>query len=128
MSARPESRAALADLQFSRHFSRLPSTIYLGLHETETAVDAKTFIPALHYLESWGDARAYDGTASLVQPLISPLYGGRAPEDLLSAFLGKATTGVHQQLRQLWQRRVASGDFDRFWDQALQRGIIHLFE
>jgi Fe-S-cluster-containing dehydrogenase component len=113
---------APADIEFSRWFSRIPDTLYLGLYENETGAGAKTFIPALHYLESWGDARAYDGTASLVQPLISPLYGGRDPADILAAFLG-STDGVHETLRQHWRSR-AGGDFDQFWDRALQRGVL----
>ncbi len=115
---------APADLDFSSRFSKLYLTLYLGLYENETAAEAKMFIPALHYLESWGDARAYDGTASLVQPLISPLYGGRTPADVLLAFLGEPDAQVHQQLRQFWQQRVASADFEHFWDTALQRGVL----
>jgi MoCo/4Fe-4S cofactor protein with predicted Tat translocation signal len=113
-----------ADLDFTRRFQRVPHSIYLGLYENETAGAAGTFIPALHYLESWGDARAYEGTASLVQPLISPLYGGRTPADILLGFLGETDAQVHQQLRQFWQQRVPSADFEHFWDTALQRGVL----
>jgi MoCo/4Fe-4S cofactor protein with predicted Tat translocation signal len=113
-----------ADLEFSRWFRQVPNSVHLGLYENETTTEAKTFIPALHYLEAWGDARAYDGTASLIQPLISPLYGGKTPADLLAAFLGEGSTGMHERVRQFWNQRVRQGDFDAYWDGALQRGVL----
>jgi MoCo/4Fe-4S cofactor protein with predicted Tat translocation signal len=113
-----------AALEFARWFRQVPNSVYLGLYENETGTDAKTFIPALHYLEAWGDARAYDGTASLIQPLISPLYGGKTPADLLAAFLGEAETSVHERLRQTWKERDARRDFEAYWDAALQRGVL----
>ena len=53
---------------------------------TASARTCRWFLPARHYLEAWGDARAYDGTASLVQPLVAPLFGGTAETDVLAAF------------------------------------------
>ena len=55
---------------------RVPNSIYHALYEDETAAACKTIIPAAHPLESWGDLRATDGTVSIVQPLIAPLWGG----------------------------------------------------
>ncbi|HEX2611478.1 MAG TPA: hypothetical protein VHK68_10745, partial [Gemmatimonadales bacterium] len=118
------SYTASPDLEFSRRLRQVTDTIYLGLYQNETAVDAKAFLPALHYLEAWGDARAYDGTASLVQPLISPLYGGGTPADVLAAFLGDRNAGAHDLLRQEWKRTSGARGIEQFWDQALQRGVL----
>ncbi len=68
---------APADLEFSRAIQKAPTTIHLGAERNETGVLAKWHLPEAHYLESWGDARAVDGTASIQQPLIQPLYGGQ---------------------------------------------------
>src|SRR6185437_495425 len=59
--------------------------IHMGLFNDETAVNCHWHISETHYLESWSDARAYDGTVSIIQPLIQPLYNGKSPHELLAA-------------------------------------------
>ena len=61
--------------------------VYLGLHEDETVAAVDWFLPAAHPLESWGDARSREGTLSIVQPLIQPLFNGVSEAELLAAFL-----------------------------------------
>jgi molybdopterin-containing oxidoreductase family iron-sulfur binding subunit len=46
-------------------------------------------VPESHYLESWGDTRAIDGTVSIVQPLLDPLYGSKNAHEVLSVFSDK---------------------------------------
>ncbi|MBC7924658.1 MAG: TAT-variant-translocated molybdopterin oxidoreductase, partial [Bryobacteraceae bacterium] len=70
---------APADLNFSENLKKVANVVYLAPEEDETAKLAKWQIPAAHYLESWGDATAPDGTASIQQPTIQPLYGGKSP-------------------------------------------------
>ncbi len=68
---------APADLDFARRaFNKAKIVAHLGSHYDETGQQSHWHIPAAHYLESWSDARAYDGTVSIVQPMIDPLYGG----------------------------------------------------
>ncbi len=57
--------------------TNIPLRVHLGLYQDETAELCHWHVNEAHYLESWGDARAYDGTVSIVQPLIAPLYGGK---------------------------------------------------
>jgi len=114
---------APADLDFPRRLGRVQGSAYLGLYRDETARACQWFVPAQHYLESWGDARAWDGTASLVQPLVAPLYGGRSVADVLAALAGEPA-GPHDLLRARWRAREPGTGFDRFWDDALQRGVI----
>jgi Fe-S-cluster-containing dehydrogenase component len=98
--------------------------VAFDLFENETGSAAEWLVPAAHYLESWGDARAYDGTASIVQPLIAPLYGGKTAAELLSALLGEGNRSSHELVRDQWRAASQARDFDTFWDEALQRGVI----
>src|SRR5690606_24723635 len=80
-------------------------------------------IPEAHYLEQWSDARAFDGTASIVQPLIAPLYGGKSHHEVVAALLGDAGAKAYELVRAYWKTR-ASGDFEKFWTRALNDGVI----
>jgi anaerobic selenocysteine-containing dehydrogenase len=73
---------APADLEFAAAFDKANIVAHPGSHLDETGQIAHWHIPAAHYLESWSDARAYDGTVSIVQPLIDPLYGGKTAHDV----------------------------------------------
>jgi Fe-S-cluster-containing dehydrogenase component/anaerobic selenocysteine-containing dehydrogenase len=115
------SYATPGPLQLSSLLRAVPQSVYVGLYENETARDCEWMVPAVHYLESWGDARAYDGTLSIVQPLIAPLYGGKTTTEVLAALLGDAATSAHDLLRADWQRR---GETEESWRAALGRGIV----
>lgn len=80
---------APGDLRFADRMASVPLTIHLSQFVDETSARATWHIPQAHPLESWGDARAFDGTASIVQPLIEPLYGGKTANELLAAMLGQ---------------------------------------
>ncbi|HSN97602.1 MAG TPA: 4Fe-4S dicluster domain-containing protein, partial [Candidatus Nanopelagicales bacterium] len=99
-------------------------SLYLGLYENETAADCRWFVPATHYLEAWGDARAWDGTVSTVQPLIRPLFEGRTATELLSVFAGERFPDARELLREAFRRRYQGADFDTFWAATLRRGLI----
>lgn len=79
---------APADIDFQRHLREARFSVHLSQHRDETSVLAHWHLPQTHYLEEWGDARAFDGTVSLVQPLIAPLYGGVSEHELLAVLLG----------------------------------------
>ena len=116
---------APADLDFAGALAKVGFRAHLGLHADETAALSTWHIPAAHYLESWGDARAFDGSASIIQPLISPIWGGKTAHDLLAALLGQNTSG-YDAVRAYWQsQRNISGDaFETFWRTALNKGVI----
>jgi len=75
---------APADLDFAASMSRVPFRVHLGFYQEETARLCHWHIPEAHFLESWGDCRASDGTVSLIQPLIAPLHGGKTASELLA--------------------------------------------
>jgi len=114
---------APADLNFSKALSLVPHSVYRTLHYDETADRAEWVIPSLHPLESWGDARAHDGTVTFQQPLISPLYGGATEAEVLAAFLGEGDRSAYVQLRELWQSRQPDG-FAMRWEKWLGDGFI----
>jgi MoCo/4Fe-4S cofactor protein with predicted Tat translocation signal len=78
---------APADLNFADAFAKVANTVHLGMYLDETAEVSQWHINKAHYLEIWSDARAYDGTLSVVQPMIDPLYGGKSAHDILQTLL-----------------------------------------
>jgi MoCo/4Fe-4S cofactor protein with predicted Tat translocation signal len=128
ITARNPVYTAPVDLKLGPLFKRVPSTIYHTLYEDETAAACNTIIPAAHTLESWGDARATDGTISIVQPLIAPLWGGIGETEVLAAFLGEGDVGGHALVFRYWQSqgRVGStlGAFDGLWEKWLADGVV----
>ena len=108
---------------FAEHLRKVPNSAYVGLYENETAADANWFVPAAHYLETWGDARAYDGTLSVVQPLVQPLRGGKSPIEVLAALNGTPHANPLDLLRARWRDLGVAPDDDA-WARALRRGFV----
>ncbi len=120
---------APADLAFEQQLSSVPFRVHLGLYADETSRLCHWHIPEAHELESWGDVRAFDGTASIIQPLIEPLYDGKTAHELLAAMLGEPEAKAHDLVRDHWRSRHAEGgedeqEFERFWRRALHEGIV----
>ena len=120
---------APVDLKFDKLLARVPTTVYSAAYEDETAAVASYVIPAAHVLESWGDARATDGTVSLVQPLIAPLWAGYTDVEILSAFLGEGDLGAYEVLRRSWAAKQstvpgATAEFDQVWEKWVGDGVI----
>ncbi len=85
---------APSDVAFGAALEKVAFSVRLGLYEDETSQGAQWHLPAAHYLESWGDVRAYDGTVSIVQPLIAPIFGGRSSIELIARLLGDETKAL----------------------------------
>jgi molybdopterin-containing oxidoreductase family iron-sulfur binding subunit len=115
--------AAPADLGFADALQRVAFKLHLGPYVDETAARCDWHVSLAHALESWGDARAFDGTASLQQPCIAPLYGGRSSIELVATLAGDANPDGRALVRATWQK--SHGDrFDAFFDEALRTGVI----
>jgi molybdopterin-containing oxidoreductase family iron-sulfur binding subunit len=114
---------APADLEFAEALTKVATRIHHGLYPDETAEYCHWHIPATHELESWGDARAFDGTASLVQPLIEPLYGGKSLVEVMAVLLGRGESSGYELVRAAWNGKLA-GDFEPAWRKALHDGVI----
>ena len=112
-----------ADLDFLSAFNKAKMVVHLGANQDETGQIAHWHIPAANPLEYWSDARAYDGTVSIVQPLIDPLYGGRSAHDVFQAVLNEPLQSSFEAVRETW-RPTIKGDFELGWRKALHAGWI----
>jgi molybdopterin-containing oxidoreductase family iron-sulfur binding subunit len=115
---------APADLDFAGRMDRVKFRARLGLYDDETSRLCHWHVPEAHTLETWGDARAYDGTVTLQQPLIAPLYGGHSAHELLAAFTDQPERTSYQILRAHWQAQGAAGGFETFWRRSLHDGVV----
>ncbi len=121
---------APVDFNFTEHLERVPLRVHVGLYQDETARLCHWHLPEAHYLEAWGDARTYDGTASICQPLIEPLYGGRSILEI-ATFLAtlKETPGeeiVRKHWRDHWtgEKKKPADEFSDFWKTSLHDGLV----
>ena len=114
---------APADLNFADAFNKANIVAHLGSHYDETGQLSHWHIPAAHYLESWSDARAYDGTVSIVQPMIDPLYGGRTAHHVFQALLNDPLVSPYDAVRETWKTTI-KGDFETGWRKALHDGWV----
>jgi len=110
------------DLNFAKALDRVPNAIYRGLYYDETSQRCAWFVPATHPLEEWGDARAGDGTATFLQPLVQPLFNGITEAQVLSALLGEGDKSTYTLLREYWS--AARNDADASWEKWISDGFI----
>ena len=114
---------APADLNFGDAFGKAKVVAHLGSHVDETGQISHWHIPAAHYLESWSDVRAYDGTVSVIQPMIDPLYGGRTAHHIIQALLDEPMLSPYDAVRET-SKPLIKGDFEKGWRAALHAGWI----
>jgi MoCo/4Fe-4S cofactor protein with predicted Tat translocation signal len=117
---------APADLSFADVLKsgKVPVRVHHGLYQDETAELCQWHVPATHELESWGDARAYDGTVSVIQPLIAPLYNGKSAIEFVALLSGQAEATGYDLVRTYWQKQHTGTDFETFWRKSLHDGWI----
>lgn len=94
---------APSDFYFSESLKKVPWKAHLSLHENETSAVCNWHIPQTHELETWSDARAFDGTVSIIQPLIRPLYNGKSAHELLAAFSDNYSASSYEIVRECWK-------------------------
>ena len=116
--------SAPVDLHFAEHLLTVRTRIHLSLYDDETAELCHWHVPEAHYLEAWSDARAYDGTGSIIQPLISPLYDGKSAHEVLAVLAGQEGLAGHDIVRDYWQRQKPGADFQPFWQRSLNDGLV----
>jgi MoCo/4Fe-4S cofactor protein with predicted Tat translocation signal len=118
-------------LGFSEALQRVGFSIALSPAPDETFSAATWAVPMTHAWENWGDARAYDGTATILQPQALPLYGGFSPQQMLALFddsiaaetLSDGLPDTLQIVQMTWQKRFDT-DFASRWHDALADGVV----
>jgi MoCo/4Fe-4S cofactor protein with predicted Tat translocation signal len=117
---------APADLNFGAAILKAKTRVYSGLLNDETGFLCHWHAPATHYLESWSDARAYDGSVSITQPLIAPLYEGHSAHEIVALLTNDADKSAHTLIRDYWQsQRPEKGQaFEGFWETSLHDGVM----
>ena len=111
-------------LGFADALHRVAFKVHAGLEVDETAIRSDWHLPLAHPLESFGDARAPDGTVTLIQPTIAPLYGARSAPELLSLIADPKPVGGLDLLRAHWGHGQDPSGFERRWHGALEAGFI----
>ncbi len=116
---------APVDFDFANGLSRVKTSIHTGLHFDETALKTTWHLPETHFLEDWGDARAYDGTVSIIQPLIAPLYDGTHSQlQILDAILKMPGRTSYEIVRAYWSAQNGSNNFEQWWRKSVHDGLI----
>ncbi len=115
---------APADVAFAAATKRVRLNIHHGLYDDETGVLCQWHIPESHYLEGWGDARSYEGTASLVQPLIKPLYESRSIHEMMAVLLGQGSRYGLDIVQEYWRTQNPGAEFTKWWSATLNRGVV----
>jgi MoCo/4Fe-4S cofactor protein with predicted Tat translocation signal len=118
--------AAPSELDFAAALKQAPFSIALSLYPDETATASTWHIPAAQEYEAWSDARAFDGTATILQPQAQPLYGGHSVHQLLVVMLGDTMPDDYALLRRQWQAEAdrRGTDFEGFWHDSLRQGVV----
>jgi MoCo/4Fe-4S cofactor protein with predicted Tat translocation signal len=103
---------------------KVKNVIHVSSHFDETSELCDWHVAESHYLETWGDARAFDGTLSVIQPLIAPLYRTHSQREVLAAFTEKPGISDYDVLRDHLKAAYPSADFEKFWRKTLNDGLI----
>ena len=129
---------APSDIGFAQAMGKVQTRVHLSLYEDETSQLCHWQIPEAHFLEAWSDARAFDGTASIVQPMIAPLYGGRSAHEVLGAMSDRPERQPRDIVREYWldhplgasvprnEQGTPTAEFERNWRKWLHDGVIPL--
>jgi MoCo/4Fe-4S cofactor protein with predicted Tat translocation signal len=117
---------APADFDFGSALGKAALRVHSGLYNDETAEYCHWHVPAAHFLESWSDARAFDGTVGVVQPLIAPLYDGHSAHEIIALLTGDTGKSGYDLVRDFWRSQRPEKDkaFEAFWETSLHDGLM----
>jgi molybdopterin-containing oxidoreductase family iron-sulfur binding subunit len=113
---------APVDFDFGGALQKVKLRLHHSLWANETSQLCQWFIPATHFLESWSDIRAFDGTVTIVQPLVEPLYDGISAHQLLDAFVQLPARSAYELVRATWRQNQPTDTFEAEWRSVLSRG------
>ena len=112
------------DFDFTSKLQKVATSVLVSTHFDETAEYCKWHVAESHFLETWGDARAFDGTVSVIQPLIAPLYHTHSAFDVLAAFTDKPGLTAYDAVRDRLKASAGAADPEKFWRKTLNDGVV----
>jgi MoCo/4Fe-4S cofactor protein with predicted Tat translocation signal len=112
------------DFDFASKLRKVNNSIQVSSHFDETAEYCSWHVAESHFLETWGDARAFDGTVSVIQPLIAPLYHTVSARQVLAAFGDKPGVSDYDVVRDRLKAANTGADFEKFWRKTLNDGVV----
>ena len=115
---------APADFNFADAFNKVKLRVHHSVYFNETSRHSHWHVPATHFLESWSDTRAFDGSISIVQPLIEPMYVGVSAHEILEAVIERSPRSAYEILRSHWSGPQPAPDFEAKWRRALSDGVV----
>ena len=116
--------SAPSELNLRGAIQKAKLRVRLGLYDDETSEVCHWLIPETHPFEQWGEAPAHDGTMTIMQPLIAPLYGGKSAYEILNAFTETPEKSGYQTLRDYWSAKHTGADFETWWKHSVHDGFI----
>lgn len=117
--------AAPADLNFAEALKQATTTLHLSYYPDETSRLCTWHVPRSHNLEAWGDLRAADGTVSIRQPLIAPLFESLSEIEFVAHVVAAKSERGYDLVKNTWQTRTSMGaGFERAWKRWLHDGIV----
>jgi MoCo/4Fe-4S cofactor protein with predicted Tat translocation signal len=120
---------APADLDIAAALDKLVKSensqvVQLASSKNDTTGYAHWHLPGTHYLEEWSDGRSYDGAATVIQPMISPLYGGHSAHEILAIFTDQPSASGYDLVQAYWRSQHPGADFEQWWRRSVHDGYI----
>jgi molybdopterin-containing oxidoreductase family iron-sulfur binding subunit len=115
---------APVELGFRDRLKKAALRVHLSLHEDETSEFCHWHLPMTHYLEAWSDCRANDGTVTIMQPLIAPLYAGKSEHEVLAMLTSQPERPGYDIVKSYWNSQHTGADFETWWRKAVHDGVM----
>ena len=115
---------APVDLKVEEALDKVKLLVQLSIYKNETTDYMHWHLPEAHYLESWSDVRSFDGTATIIQPMIMPLYEGRSAHELLAIFTDQPGVSAYDLVQTYWKSQHPTADFEAWWRRSVHDGFV----
>jgi molybdopterin-containing oxidoreductase family iron-sulfur binding subunit len=108
---------------FTDALAKVPAKISFSDRADETATVCDAIAINHNYLESWGDANAYEGYYSIVQPTINPVFNSRQAEESLLTWADAPVKDYYQFVRSNWEAKMLPA-VGLKWEEVLDKGVV----
>ncbi len=115
---------APSDVDFSNVLSKVGTSVHLSSYYDETSKISNWHIPLAHFLESWGDTKSADGTLSVIQPMIEPLFNGKGMVEVLNLVVTGKENSAYNIVKDHWTKLLPAINYDKNWRRTLHDGLL----